>query len=136
MALIKRYIFLVLVSMSQLISCSSGNNEFYDKKEIEIYSLITQNNRKYLIFKNKFESSLNWPENALCEYNSDSTKVKLSIKRYNAILYDRKPDSNSNIQVVRNCVELKLNYQNTKDSLLKSSFYVLKLPISVSEVKL
>ncbi len=122
--------------MWQFISCNSASNKFYNRKDIKIHNLISQNKKKYLIFTPTFESSLNWPEGALCEYNYDSTKVKLFIKRYSAILEDRKPDSNSNIKLLRDCTELKLNYQNAKDSIMKSAYYVIQLPNAVSEVNL
>jgi hypothetical protein len=134
MPLIKRYLIFLVLNILYLISCTGNNKEFYNKNDIDIDPLVNQNNNKYLLFNIKSQSSLNWPDNALCEYNYDSTRVKLRIRRYSAMLTNAKPDSNSIIKVVRDCADLKLNYKNSKDSLLKSTWYVVRLPLSVSEI--
>ena len=129
-----RFSSITLLGFIFFISCKNKN--LYYKNDLEVYKTISTNNKKYFIFKPALESSLNWPYDVEIQFNFDSTQAKLFIKKYHSLSDDNKSATNSNINLVRDFPDLNLSYQDIKDSLQKSMFYVVILPNATLNVEL
>ncbi len=130
-------VFIRIFSISILfISCNKRDRTHYYASELEIYKFIKTQSKSYLIFDLKTMSSLNWPDSVILKYNKDSTVVKLFVRRHDALLDDNTKKITSNMMFVEDFPDLKLVYENKKDSIRKSRFFVIQLPKSVLKVNL
>ena len=115
---------------------SCKRNEYlYYESDLEIVNLLHQNSKTYFVFDVVNMSSSSWPESATYKYNEDSSRVKIFIKKYNAMLENREPIESSDIKLIRDLPEIELTYVDKSDSLRKSMLYVIILPGLVKSVK-
>ena len=130
-----KIILKIILSSIFLFSCKRKENLYYNS-DLVIVDLLHQNSKTYFVFDVLIGSSLSWPESAICKYNEDSSRVKIFIKKYRALLEKREPINKPNIRLVRELPEIVLTYVDKSDSLKKSMLYVIILPGSVKSVKL